>query len=132
MLALFPFTGCSQDQQDAVRKRRSNLLIVWESYREMHEANGASPKTSDALVDWMAKSSNAALRRDARDCLLEGDAIVNWNGNLGVPGGPERYILAFEAATPARGGYVVMGDGVVKSITAKQFADAEMLPSVVE
>lgn len=132
LLPIFLFSGCSQDQQDAVRQRRSNLVIVWESYREMHEVAGVSPKASDALVDWMASATDAAVRTKARECLAEGDVIVNWNGNLNVSEGPGRYILAFEAATPARGGYVVMGDGVVKSMTAKQFADAEMLPGLGE
>ena len=128
MMTVLMFSGCSEEQQNAVRQRRDNLTSLGQAYKEMHKAAGNSPKTSDALAEWMAKSADAATRGQARDCLVEGDVIVNWDGNLSVPDNLGRFVLAFEAATPARGGYVVMGDGVVKSMTAKQFAAAEMLP----
>ena len=128
MVTVLMFSGCSEEQQNAVRQRRDNLASLGQAYKEMHKVAGSSPKTSDALAEWMANSSDAATRGEARDCLVEGDVIVNWDVNLGLHDNLGRFVLAFEAATPARGGYVVMGDGTVKSMTAKQFAAAEMLP----
>ena len=97
-------SGCSEEQQNAVRQRRENLANLGQAYKEMHKVKGNSPKTSDALAQWMANSTDAVTRGEARECLVEGDVIVNWNGNLSGSDNIGRFVLAFEAATPARGG----------------------------
>ncbi|MDA8968214.1 hypothetical protein N9F62_00165 [bacterium] len=126
--AFWLFTGCSAEQEDAVRQRRDNLSKLGQAYLDMSKSVGHSPKTSDTLAAWMAESEDSATRGKARDCLVEGDVIVNWDGDLSDADNLGRYVLAFEAATPARGGYVVLGDAVVKSMNVKDFQAAAMLP----
>ena len=126
---LLAFGGCSQEQQDAVRQRRDNLSDIWRCYRDMNTSTGVPPDSSSTLAEWILTVPDTVGYGQASECVVEGDVIVNWNGNLISPNGLGRYVFAFEAATPARGGYVVMGDGKVISMTAKQFANADMLPA---
>ena len=53
-----------------------------------------------------------------------------WNGDLSFDDHLGSYVLAFEAGALARGGYVVMADGAVKSMTLKDFQAAVMLPAI--
>ena len=121
--------GCSEEQQNAVRQRRDNLDKIWQAYAEMHKTD-ASPKNVDELAAWMAESADAGTRGSARDSLVEGDVVVIWNGDLSFDDHLGSYVLAFEAGALARGGYVVMADGAVKSMTLKDFQAAVMLPAI--
>ena len=121
-------SGCSEEQQNAVRQRRDNLDKIWQAYAEMYKTD-VSPKNVGELAAWMAESADAGTRGAARDSLVEGDVVVNWNGDLSVPETLGNFVLAFEAGTLARGGYVVMADGKVKNMTLKEFQAAAMLPA---
>lgn len=127
------FVGCSDEQQNAVRQRRDNLAKVGQAYIDMNREAGGSPRNSDALAAWMAGSADPVTREEARDCVLEGEVVVNWNGDFSDPGKPKSagdLVLAFEAAAPARGGYVVMADGRVEYMPLKTFQESEMLPQL--
>ncbi len=121
-------SGCSEEQQNAVRQRRDNLDKIGQAYVGMYKT-GASPKNSDELATWMAESADADTRGAARDSLVEGDVVVNWNGDLSATETLGSFVLAFEAGTLARGGYVVMADGKVKNMTLKEFQESTMLPA---
>lgn len=127
-IAVGLLSGCSNEQQNAVRQRRDNLAKLAEAYIDMHR-NGSSPKNADELGSWMAESDDAITRGDARVCLAEGDVVVNWDGDLSQTEALGQFVLAFEAGVLARGGYVVMADGTVKSMTLKEFQEAAMLPT---
>ena len=122
-------SGCSEEQQNAVRQRRDNLDKIGQAYVEMYKT-GASPKNSGELATWMAESADAGTRGAARDSLVEGDVVVNWNGDLSATETLGSFVLAFEAGTLARGGYVVMADGKVKNMKLKEFQEAAMLPAI--
>ncbi|MGI9441233.1 MAG: hypothetical protein ACR2N1_02135 [Rubripirellula sp.] len=121
-------SGCSEEQQNAVRQRRDNLEKIGQAYAGMCKT-GASPKNSGELAAWMAESTDADTRGAARDSLVEGDVVVNWNGDLSATETLGNFVLAFEAGTLARGGYVVMADGKVKNMTLKEFQESTMLPA---
>lgn len=127
-MVLVCLLGCSQEQQDAVRQRRENLAKIGQAYTEMYNS-GASPKNSSELSAWMAESADAGTRGAARVSLVEGDVVVNWNGDLSQTGALGSLVLAFESGALARGGYVVMADGKVKIMTLKEFQEAPMLPA---
>ena len=83
----------------------------------------------EELAAWVAESADPDTRGAARDSVVEGDVVVNWNGDLSVTETLGSFVLAFEAGTLARGGYVVMADGTVKNMTLKEFQAAAMLPA---
>lgn len=112
-----------------MRQRRDNLDKIGQAYAEMYKT-GASPKNSGELATWMAESADAGTRGAARDSLVEGDVVVNWNGDLSAIETLGSFVLAFEAGTLARGGYVVMADGKVKNMKLKEFQEAAMLPAI--
>ncbi|MGB0761904.1 MAG: hypothetical protein ACPGPS_20305 [Rubripirellula sp.] len=128
LVAICCVSGCSEEQQNAVRQRRDNLAKVGKAYIEMN-SQGASPVNADELAKWMLESTDAGTRGEARVSLVEGDVIVNWNGDLNQKYPLGGFVLAFEAGVPARGGYVVMADGIVQSMSLKEFQEAAMLPA---
>ncbi|MGI9469153.1 MAG: hypothetical protein ACR2OA_18685 [Rubripirellula sp.] len=129
LCAVCCLSGCSEEQQNAVRQRRDNLGKIGKAYAEMYKA-GASPKNVSELATWMAESADAGTRGAAQKSLVEGDVVVNWNGDLSVTETLGGFVLAFEAGALARGGYVVMADGKVKTMTLKEFQGATMLPAI--
>lgn len=128
LFSVFLITGCSQELENAVRQRRENLELIGKSYLQWYEVKQASPANADEFTQWMLESDDANTRGSARDSIVEGDVIMIWSGELADASANDGYVLAFEAPVPAKGGYVVMGDASVTSMTAKEFAAATMLP----
>lgn len=122
------FAGCSQEQENAVRQRRESLELIAKSYLDWFEVKQVSPSNADEFTQWMLESNDPNTRGVARDSIVEGDVIMIWNGELRDPTANGDYILAFEAQVPAKGGYLVMADASVRTMTAKEFAAATILP----
>lgn len=123
--------GCGDGgAADAIRKRRSNLQQLGVSYQAFLQENKRSAASAAELLSYMEPQKDAVPRmRDAIISLEEGDITMIWNGQLEDPGASAGFVLGFEAGVPSTGGYVVMGDGTVRLMTAKQFAEASLLSS---
>jgi len=128
LFAICLTNGCSQEQQNAVLLRRENLAHLGTSYLEWSKVKQSSPGNAEEFTQWMLETDNANILGSARNSLIEGDVIMIWNGDLTDEPANAGYVVAFEAPTPAKGGYVVMGDASVKLMTAKEFAASTMLP----
>ena len=79
-----------------------------------------------------SKSPDDPKTHDAIISLEDGDIVMIWNGVLGEASENAEYVLGFEAGVPATGGYVVMGDGVVRLMTSKEYSEATLLPTASE
>ena len=129
MLSMLITTGCG-DGGAAVLKRRSNLHELGMAYHRFLQANQKSPAGAGEMSEFMkSQSADDPKVQDAIISLEEGDIVMIWNGNLGDASENPKYVLGFEAGAPSTGGYVVMGDGVVRLMTAKEYTEATMLPT---
>lgn len=129
VLSLLAVSGCG-DGGAAVLKRRSNLDQLAAAYTGFVETHGKTPANATELSEFMRSGlPDIPPIQDAIVSLEEGDVVMIWNGDLGDTGSTSAYVLGFEAGVPATGGYVVMGDGVVRLMTAKDYSEATMLPT---
>ncbi len=130
-IAVCCLSGCGDDgAADAIRKRRSNLQQLGIAYLSYHEGNQRSPANANELLGFMKpQAEDDPQMRDAITSLEEGDITMVWNGQLGIAAATANDVLGFEAGVPSTGGYVVMGDGTVRLMTAKQFSEGSLLTS---
>ncbi len=123
--------GCGDSgAADAIRKRRSNLHQLGIAYQSFHEGNQRSPANAIELLGFMQpQAEDGPQLRNAITSLEEGDVVMAWNGQIDPAKNNADFVLGFEAGVPSTGGYVVMGDGTVRLMTAKDFSKASLLPS---
>ncbi len=123
--------GCDDGgAADAIRKRRSNLQQLGIAYQGYYQDNKRSAANAAELLGFMELQGEADPQvRDAITSLEEGDIVMAWGGRLEDPATSAKFVLGFEAGVPSTGGYVVMGDGTVRLMTAKDFSEASLLPA---
>jgi hypothetical protein len=123
--------GCGDGgAADAIQKRRSNLQQLGIAYQRYHEGNQRSPADAIELLGFMkSQVENDPQLRDAIISLEEGDIVMAWDGQINSATKNADFVLGFEAGVPSTGGYVVMGDGAVQLMTAKDYSKASLLPS---
>jgi hypothetical protein len=56
---------------------------------------------------------------DAYPRIESGEYVVNWG--VGISAGTANRAIAYEKLTPTSGGAVLLGDGIVKHVTAAEF-----------
>jgi hypothetical protein len=123
-------SGCG-DGGAAVAQRRSNLHEVGLAYLRFASDQRRSPTDASELAEFMrSELADEPRVQEAIVRLEEGDVVVIWNGDLGDASANARYVLGFEAGVPATGGYVVMGDGVIRLMTSKDYSQATVLPTL--
>ncbi len=134
LLCLIATVGCGGDGGAAVLKRRSNLHVIGMGYRAFAESNqrgAADASELSSFISQMDSDSETSESQitDAITSLQEGDVVVTWKAPLTDSPENAQYVLAFEAGVPSTGGYVVMADGTVRLMTAKDFSKATMMPT---
>lgn len=88
-------------------------------YHEYHNANAKAP---DKLEDLKAYSS---IDPKGYEALAAGQYVFVYGVRLlDMPEGTSKTVLAYEKDAPTKGGYVLMGDGSVQKLTAKEFQAA--------
>lgn len=125
-IVLSASAGCGDNgAADLVLKRRSNLRLLGAAYREYFDINQRTASDAAELLEFLRKKDENAELQNAITSLEEGDVVLVWNGQ--VTSGVNGRVLGFEAGVPSTGGYVVMGDGSVRLMTAKDFSKSELL-----
>ena len=135
------FAGCDDKGADRIRIRRACLQTIHHGYDSHVTAHGRGPADVDSFSDFMTKLDHATstdapaligetvVADEAIHRMKEVEIVVIWGARYPDDGRPlSKYLMAFEARTPGSGGYVVQADGLVKHVTAKEFAAYNELP----
>lgn len=115
-VALFA-VGCGSEATPpgkALPKAESDLKDIFDLYTSTMKATGKPPAK---LADLNLKSAEA-LHPSAAAGLASGEYVCVF----GVKAENAKAVLAYEKAAPTAGGYVLMSDGTVKTVTAAEFA----------
>ncbi len=139
-LCLFVFlallcAGCSDEAaQKKVMMRKACLEMLGNKYREFRSENGRSPKDTEELVSYIQQEATAGenVASETVKRLEEGEIVIFWNAALADSNSEnEKYVLAYEAAVPRSGGYLVTGGGTIMLVTPGSFKDFKEYPQEV-
>ena len=118
---------------DEVRKHDLLGIGIW--YFSHESATGKTPASMDELKPYIDESGQETAER-----VKKGDYVVAWNADFNsirrkAPRGKSieelgKYILAYEASAPEKGGWVLTGDfGKPRKMTAKDFKECPKFPA---
>jgi TPR repeat protein len=117
--------GCSRVRQAADRAKRGNdLRALGLMYHNYVDSNNKGPASAEDLKKVANSPEEQALVQAVKDgkyVLIWGTTIREMQNN---PEGSSGTVLGYEAAAPSAGGMVLMGDGVVRNMTAAELAAA--------
>jgi hypothetical protein len=114
------FTGCGI-QAAADRAKKKNLLMqIGLGYHQCHDTLARGP----ADLEEFKKYSGAGP--EANHAVERGDLIIIWGVHIvkDMPNGTSVTVLGYEKDVPAKGGLVLMGDGMVKEMNVREFEAA--------
>jgi hypothetical protein len=115
--------ACGNVQQAAARsKRMDQIKQIGLLYHECLDANGKAP----AGVQDLAKMAQGDPDATAAVALVQsGQVVFIYNVKVTeMTQGASDTVLGYEAGVPAGGGFVLLGDGSVRQMTAAEFQAA--------
>lgn len=117
LLALFlaaPLLGCGKATTVAPSSKKDKLEEVADMLKNVKDQNMKPPASAADLgtVDPFMPQAGADLR--------SGEIVYTWGA--GLTGGSG--VIAWEKKVPSEGGWVLLQDGTVKSMTADEFKSA--------
>lgn len=106
----------------AVERQISNDLKQLALFYIAYDAsNSRGPASAEEWLKGASPDEKALVKQTEQG----GKYVFNWKLRLSqLPRGTSDTILGYEARTPKEGGMVVMADGSVKKMSAKEFAEA--------
>lgn len=116
LIALVAAAGCQGD-----RKTMNDLKVLGVAYHNYCDANVHGPASEKDLAPF--------YENDARlsEALRTGKYVFLWNvgaRDIVADSGLPSTVLAYEADAPTKGGYVLMADASVRSMTPEEFQAA--------
>jgi hypothetical protein len=116
LLLALAVPGCGI-RQAAQRQQRSNQLkIIGPAYHDFLDANaGKAPTQASDLQQYVGDAAAYQALTDGSFVLLYGVKLADMTAGSG------NTILGYDAGTPQGGGFVLMGDGSVRTVTAQEF-----------
>ncbi len=117
--------GCVQGGQRA--KDSNDLTQLGMLYHGYQDINKQGPPTIDELAKYTQASNAAAM--PVVNAVKAGKYVLYLGVNVNkLPKGAPSTVLGYEAAVPTSGGFVLMADTSVQTMTAAQFAAAAKPP----
>ena len=132
-ILMITVVGCNGEAESKVAMRRNCLAKLGQAYQEFLSQKDASPRSIEELSEFIEETSgDDKTSMEAVTRLRDRDIVLFWNAQETGFGGSEKYLLGFEAACPGNGGYIVMADGVVDHVNAKEFGELTEIPKKTE
>lgn len=98
-------------------------------YRAYNTQNGRSPSSLDELAEF-DEESGYEEPENVYELIRRGHVQVVWNAEFfDEPALDHNFVLAWETIAPTRGGFVVLGDGELESVTTVEFEAMSKLPA---
>jgi hypothetical protein len=113
-------SGCGI-QKAAERAKKKNILMqAGLAYHQCHDTLTRGPKDLEEFKKY------GGAPPEVNQALEHGDFAVFWGVHIikDMPKGTGVTVLGYDKDVPAQGGWVLMGDGTVKEMTAKEFEAA--------
>ena len=113
LLVLAGMSGCSGGA-----KRTNDVREIGVAFHEFFAEKAKPPTQAADLKPYIKDEKAYAFLSSGDFVLIWGVGIPEMKANSGDAGGT---ILGYEKDAPEKGGLVLFGDGVVKSMTAEEF-----------
>lgn len=117
-LVLVGFIGCSGSKSAGDAKRTNDVREIGLAFHEFFGANAKPPTQASDLKPYIKDEKAYALLSSSDFVFIWGVGFPDMAGN---PDGSGGTILGYEKDAPEKGGLVLLGDGVVKNMTAEEF-----------
>ncbi|HEY7329934.1 MAG TPA: DUF1559 domain-containing protein [Gemmataceae bacterium] len=112
-----PPSGAKADTRD-VRLRTNQLKRIGLAYHSYLDSSKKPPAKVEDLAPYYENDAQITM------AIKGGTFVVFWNSSFqAMTAGTSNTILGYEKETPEKGGLVLMADGSVKTMTAKEFKD---------
>lgn len=130
-------TGCCGARQRLERKRQLFSLAI-----EYHwfASSGRSPNGIDEFVQFVTTrienpdpytSPDSDVIPSAVERLRQGELVFVWSADLTTHSDDsDPYVLGYEKISAAEGGFIVSGGGLVRQVSANEFAEIPKIPTV--
>jgi hypothetical protein len=112
------------------QRDKQELLSLAVAYHEYAGSHGAGPKNVEEFRNFVKQDKRFHDVNEVLDSVAGGTLIVMWGASFFVDSALNgQHVLAYDASTPSNGGIVVMGDGMVRDVTASDFSKLKKLTS---
>ena len=120
LVGLFLTTGCGGKEDPAVVREKVEFQEIYRVYQHFVKSQEKPP----AELSDIATTQYEMLYPVTIKSLQDGKFVVVWNVNSK----DARTVLAYDKDAPEKGGAVLMANGTMKTMTAREFAAVKPAP----
>jgi len=124
-LVLLTAVGCAPKKDTGTKVALRHFAV---QYMEFYVERKRSPASVQEMSDFEPAFNNptgdvAVMVNSIYDRINSGEIVVVWKATLTSDSDKnDKYLLAYEATVPEKGGFVLTGSGRVAELTAEEFA----------